>query len=105
MNKREKDKKIKRAVVVHLGHSSGWIGLKFDKKINGGHSCNDHCEDGYGYYLSPEDIIPLEDENKTSASWISFLYFILFDFFHQINQFLNLVLLEGLTPNFDFVIN
>ena len=44
----------KIGTICDLGYfeedKTGEIGVSFDEKFNGGHSCNDNCEYGHGRY-------------------------------------------------------
>lgn len=38
------------------------IGIEFDRKIIRGHSCCDHCADGYGWYVITTEICLVAEE-------------------------------------------
>ena len=40
---------------------SGRIGVEWDEHVSG-HDCQQHCEDGYGWYVDPEYLEPIDDE-------------------------------------------
>lgn len=40
---------------------SGRIGVEWDEHVSG-HDCHGHCEDGYGWYVDPEYLEPIDEE-------------------------------------------
>ena len=54
-----------RGVIVHID-CSGRLGIKFDKKFVGGHTCCGKCPEGYGHYV---DESPLKLIDSTSTKY------------------------------------
>lgn len=53
--------------------SFGRAGVRWDIKITNGHSCGEHCEYGYGWFVNPCSIEHIEDEADFDINGDSFL--------------------------------
>jgi len=58
-------------VVIKIANDGTEIGVEFDKKFEDGHDCNGNGRDGYCYYVSPEEISPLEINKTVKVRWYS----------------------------------
>lgn len=56
--------------------SMGLIGVSWDNKFPAGHSCDGHCESGYGRYMNYHQIRLCEDDIDIDVDESSFLQII-----------------------------
>ena len=46
-----------KGIIINISsQNQNYYGVKFNHKINAGHSCDNHCEYGYGYYINKMDM-------------------------------------------------
>lgn len=60
-----KNKGVDFGTIIHIKKFS--VGVEFDKNF-GGHSCDDRCKDGHGFWLTEDEIDLIEEEPK--EEWI-----------------------------------
>ena len=45
-----------KGVVVHIHQLKPNIGIEWEEKPRNGHYCQNHCKQGYGYYVEEENV-------------------------------------------------
>lgn len=58
-----------KATVCYVDEN--YIGIACDEPI-GGHDCEEHCEEGHGYWVSELDLIPEPSKKASEREYIQF---------------------------------
>lgn len=48
-------------VVCHIHNDPPHVGIRWDQRLSRGHSCKEHCEPGFGWYMFDTQVQKLFD--------------------------------------------